>query len=399
MADITDQGFVSKTQNEYFDQEIALYKGIDPDWNLDPSTPDGLKAAHDAEIFGNLDEQALAAYNSKDPSTATGIDLNRIGAITGSFRNFGTPSNVALTLGGVVGTTILAGKEVKSSVDSSLWSIDQTVTIGSGGTVAATATALENGPTQANIGTITQIQTTVAGWQTVTNPTVATPGTPTENDGQFRLRRALSVGLPGNNQTDAMRGAISNVDGVRRLEIYENDTNSVDSKGLPAHSIAVVVDGGTNYDVALQIYLKKNPGVFLHPAATPEVVLVTSPTYPTNKKSITFSRPNQIDITVNAEIKDDGTLPNTAATDIENAILEYVEQSLIAPTCGFNNTGFAIGENVVLSRFYTPINNYIGKFGNSFVSDLKLNGGTSNITIAFNELSRFTPSNIQVSVV
>ena len=110
MAEITDIGFILKTQNQYFEEELQLYLDIDPKWNTDPSTPDGLKIAHDAEIFGNLDEAALLAYNSKDPNKARGVDLDVICSLTGTERSLGTPSNVALTIGGVVGTVIIEGK-------------------------------------------------------------------------------------------------------------------------------------------------------------------------------------------------------------------------------------------------------------------------------------------------
>ena len=60
-----------------------------------------------------------------------------------------------------------------------------------------------------------------------------------------------------------MYGSIFGVDGVRHCKIYENDTNVTDGNGLPAHSIAPIVDGGTDADVAMAIYLEKNPGVLL----------------------------------------------------------------------------------------------------------------------------------------
>jgi len=399
MAEITDAGFVGKTENEYFDDEINLYLGIDPEWNLDESTPDGLKIAADAEVFADLDEQAKLAYDSKDPSKATGVDLNAISAITGTFRDFGTPSTITtVTLTGVDGTVVPAGSQVRSSADSTLWTLDSATTI-SGGTATGSVTAVESGATEASIGTITQIVDTVGGWQTVTNDTIATPGTKTQTDAQLRLTRAKRVGLPGNNQIDSMLGQIGAVDGVRRFKIYENDTDTPDGDGLPGHSIAPIVDGGTDDDVALAIYLKKNPGVTLHPASTPVVVTVTSPVFPSNTKDITFSRPTYVDILIVVEITDDGTLPNTTIQDVTDAILDYVQGDLVDASQGFNQGGFDIGENVTLSRFYTPINQVIGPYGNSYVSDLTLNGSAANVTIAFNELSRFTSGNITVTIV
>ena len=132
MADVTPEGYVLKTENEYFDEETALYLGIDANWNLDPSTPDGLKIASDSEIFANLDEQLQQAYNSKDPNKARDVDLDIIASLTGSTRNLGTPSTVTLNITGVNGTLIPAGSEVESTEDGSLWATDSDVTIAGG---------------------------------------------------------------------------------------------------------------------------------------------------------------------------------------------------------------------------------------------------------------------------
>lgn len=406
MAEITNLGFLGKTGNQYFADETALYLGIDPNWNLDPSTPDGLKIAADAEIFGNLDEVAQRAYNSKDPSKAMGVELDDIGSITGSRRSLGTPSRVALVLGGVAGSQIMAGDTVDSGNDTPKWTIDATVTIGSMGTVAANATAVVNGATQANVGTINRIVTVRGGWQSVTNNVVAVAGTNIQTDGAFRVTRAASVGRPGNNQIDSMIGELFAVSGVRRVKVYENDTNSAtvhpidNPHGLPANSIAPVIDGGTNDNVALAIYTKKNPGVLLHPAGTAFSVNVTSPRYPSNSKVIRASRPIDVNASMVIEVTNDGTLPSNVDTLITNAILEYTAGTLIPADVGFNIQGFDIGENVPVNRMLTPINQVIGGFGNSYVSALTVNGqSTGSVTIAFNQLAVFAAGNITVSVV
>lgn len=399
MAEITNEGYVAKTENEYFSEERQLYLDIDSDWNLDPSTPDGLKIAADAETFTNLDEALQTAYNSKDPNKARGVDLDIVSAITGTFRDLGSPSNVAVTLGGVAGTVILAGKTIESSVDGSQWTIDTTVTIGGGGTVAAAATAILSGATQADIGTITTIVDTVGGWQTVTNPSVATPGTDIQLDPSLRLERALSVGGPGQNQIDSIIGVVFGVDDVRRVRVYENEEDIVQPvTGLTAHSLAVVVDGGVNEDIAQAIFSKRSTGVTQFQAGTPVNVTVQSEKFPQQSTEIKFSRPTFVDIVVTVTVESDGSLPNDADEQIIQAILDYTAGALVDPVCGFNQLGFDIGEDVVLSRLYTPINSVIGSFGNSFVSDLTLQGGTANIPIDFDELSRWTTVNITVTI-
>ena len=108
MAEITDSGYVLKTQNDWYAAEKQFYLDIDSKWNLDPSTPDGLKMAHDAELFSAFDELGQQAYNSKDPNKATGQDLDVVCALTGTFRDEGTASTINLDLTGIAYTTISA---------------------------------------------------------------------------------------------------------------------------------------------------------------------------------------------------------------------------------------------------------------------------------------------------
>lgn len=407
MAEITPKGYLLKTQNEWFDEEKQLYVSIDPNWNLDPSTPDGLKIAHDAEVFGALDEVLQQAYNSKDPNKASGYDLDVIAALTGTTRSEGTPSTISdFVLNGNAGAIIPVGTRFESITTGSRWELQQTWTLDASGQAVVSVQALVNGPTQANPNTITRIIDTVGGLTGVNNPTAATPGTGIESDGSLRVKRATAVGRPGNNQIDSMLGEIFAVDGTRRVKVDENDTNDASISdenpyGLPAHSIAVIVDGGTDTDVANAIYIKKNPGVLLYQAGTPVNVLVTSPIYSTNSKLIKFSRPVYVDINVVVNIKNDGSLPSQGTLEpmIQSAIMTYAAGNLIPTEYGFKPDGFDIGETVPLSSLYTPINKVIGLYGNSYVDSMTLNGGTGNINIAFNQLSRWTTSNIMVNIV
>lgn len=402
MAEITPKGYNLKTVNDWFVDERQLYLDIDPSWNLDPSTPDGLKIAHDSEVFGALDETLQQAYNSKDPNKASGYDLDIISALTGTTRSEGTASTITdAVLTGVAGSIIPAGTRFKSATNGSVWTLDQTWTLATSGTATVSLSAVVIGPVQADANTITMIVDTVAGLTGVNNPTPATMGTGIESDSSLRVKRATAVGRPGNNQLDSMLGELFAVEGVRRVQVYENDTNTTDGNGLPPHSIAPVIDGGTDENVALAIYLKKNPGVLLYQAGTPVAVNVTSPFYPTNSKIIKFSRPLYVDMNIVIVIKNDGTLPSEPTLEplIRQSIIEYAAGGLIPTEYGFKPDGFDIGEDIPYSSLYTPVNKVIGAYGNSYVQSMTLNGGTTNVTIGFSELSRWTTSNITVSIV
>ena len=400
MAEVTTTGYKLKTQNEWFDEEKQLYIDIDPLWNLDPSTPDGLKIAHDAEVFSALDETLQQAYNSKDPNKASGIDLDVIAALTGTKRSPGTASTITnFLLQGVPGTVVPAGTRFESRTTGTRWTLNQTWTLDTTGITYVDVTCTTTGPVEADSNTITKIIDTVPGLTNINNPAPATPGTDTESDTSLRVKRATAVGRPGNNQLDSMLGELYAVSGVRRLKIYENDTNTTDVNGLPPHSIAPIVDGGSDTDIALGIYLKKNPGVMLYQAADPVSIDVTSPTYPDMVKTIRFSRPYYVDMTVNITIKNDGTLPSNTPDLIREAFLEFAAGGLIPAEYGFKVDGFDIGESVPYSTLFTPVNKVIGQYGNSYVQSMTVNGGTSNVAIAFNQLSRWTSSNITVNLV
>lgn len=403
MASLTSTGYVLQTQNDWFAQERQFYVDIDPLWNLDPSTPDGLKMAHDSEIFYALDETLQQAYNSKDPNKAKGNDLDIVCSLTGTIRSGGSRSSVQLTITATPGTPIQAGNRFESVTTGSRWTTDQAVTADSLGSATVNATCTVVGPTQADAGTITRIVDVVAGLASVTNAAPATPGTYGQRDEQLRVTRATAVGKPGNNQLDSMTGELFSVDGVRRVRVYENDTNSAavtadNPYGLPPHSIAPIIDGGTDDDVAMAIYLKKNPGALLYQAGAPFQVLVTSKKYPSNTKLIKASRPVYVDMVMVINVKNDGTLPSNAGQLIKEAVMEYAAGGLIPADVGFKISGFDIGESVPFSTMFTPINKVIGSYGNSYVTLLQLNGAQANVVIAYNQMSRWTESNITVVI-
>jgi uncharacterized phage protein gp47/JayE len=397
MAEITDEGYQIKTQSEWFDEEKQLYLDIDPKWNLDPSAPDGIKLAADAETFSNLDELGQKAYNSKDPNKATGLELDIVCAITGTVRDDGTSSSVNVDLVGTNGTLIPSGSLVEiddpaSEFHKYQFAIDSDTTIS--GVTSAPATAVLKGAVQASIGTITKIVNPISGWQTVSNPAVATPGTEPQTDAELRVKRSRQVSLPSSNQIDSTDAAILAVEDVRKVKIYENDeTSPVDANGLPIHSTAIIVDGGVNEDVAEAIYSKRNPGPIQHELSNPVTVNVISQRTG-NSKTIKFNRPDYVDITVVYNIVDDGSLPANIETLIQDATIAYADGTLDIGT-GSNQDGFNIGEDVQAGRFYTPANFIIGQYGNSYVSAITVNGG-STVAINFEQLSRYLSENISV---
>jgi hypothetical protein len=188
---------------------------------------------------------------------------------------------------------------------------------------------------------------------------------------------------------------------VRRVAIYNNPTGSAvvsdrNPHGLPAHSIACVVDGGADEDVAMSIYLKLNPGPELVNVANEVNVLVQSPTRASHTEEIIFARPEDVPIAVDVEIAG-GAFPEDVDNQIKAAIMDYAVGSLISPEVGFRSTGFGIGESVPYSAMFTPINKVVGAYG-GYISSLTLNGAMANVPVAYNQLSRWSESAITVTI-
>lgn len=404
MAQLTARGYLLKTQNEYFADEVQLYRNIDVEWNLDPSTPDGLKIAHDAEVFGALDEVLHQAYLSKDPRTATGYDLDIVAYISDVKREQGSRSNVELKLTGVPGTLVEAGKRVSSSATGERWIIEEGIHIDDNGEAWVNAYSERIGMIEADAHTLINIVDSVGGWTGVTNPNIATPGRVAESDGALRLRRAQSVAKNGTNQIDATKGAIYNVDGVRRCEMYENDTDVVDEIGLPPHSTCILVDGGTDEEVARVIYNKRTPGTkqFIESTTTGVEIEIASERYPSSRKQlIKFARPKYIDVKLNVKIKDDGSLPANVSDIIIESIMEFTN-GYFMQDCGdgFKRNGFEIGENVPINSLTPPINRVLGQYGNAYIESIAIQNVTSGMLVLSPfELTRWTSSNMNIEVV
>jgi len=127
------------------------------------------------------------------------------------------------------------------------------VTIPVGGSISVTVTAAVAGNIAAPAGTINIINTAQYGWQSFVSTSDATQGTAVETDAALRTRQSVSVDKQAVSVLNGMTSAIANVPGVTRYKAYQNATNATDANGLPAHSMSLVVAGGTSSAIAAAI--------------------------------------------------------------------------------------------------------------------------------------------------
>lgn len=417
MAEITDQGITGTSLNDYLADINTRTLAIDPDWNIDPDTPDGQRIGIDAEMLANLDEGIVAAYRAKDPDSATGEALRNIGKISGVAIRDATYSVAPITINGQAGTVLPANSQIRSKVDNTLWLTTAAIVIGVSQSATGFATCVTPGRVLAAAGELTVIGTPYPGWSSVTNAAAA-PGEAAESDVEFRSRRNNSVSLPGSNMKDNMLAAVANVAGVTDVKILENNSDDpVDPDGIPYTAIAVIVNGGTDQGIGQAMYSKYNPGTPLYPrystktdtwvdppGTTGVKVQITSPATG-NIETMTFQRAAALPIYVVVNVQRKGNLPSDIEQRIKDAIVEDSTKKLFADdqVKGFNQGGYDIGEVVPVGRLYTPVNKVLGQYGDSYITSLTigLSSGSQGVTPiqpGIAELATFDPDNITVSV-
>jgi len=383
-ATVTAQGITAPDYQTILDTVTGYFQQIyGTDSYLEPDSKDGQMVALVALAIHDANNTAIAVYNSYSPSTALTDALTRNVKINGIARKGEARSTVDLELAGTTGTTITNGS-VKDA-NGIIWNLPAT-TIIDGNPV--TATCNTPGAVAALSGTVTSINTPTRGWTSVNNPQAATVGTAAETDAELRIRQTQSVALPSLTPFDAVDGALANISGVTRHKLYENDTGSVDANGLPAHSISAIVDGGDATTIAQTIRGKKGQGV-----ATYGMTTIQVPDLYGNPHDISFSRPVDVPIYVAITIHVFVGYTSQIGEEIKQAVADYINS-------------LTIGDDVLLSRIYSPANLGVVSGGNARYYDItelligKASGSESaaNIDIAYDEAASCSTANISITV-
>jgi len=113
-------------------------------------------------------------------------------------------------------------------------------------------------------GTITEIVTQVpgSGLISVVNLIPYIAGQLRETDVQLRQSYADKIFHRSNRMLESIKSAIRlNVQGITAVMAFQNDTNTEDAYGRWPHCIEVVADGGSDYEIAIQIRDRKAGGI------------------------------------------------------------------------------------------------------------------------------------------
>jgi uncharacterized phage protein gp47/JayE len=234
------------------------------------------------------------------------------------------------------------------------------------------------------IGDLTDIVTTYAGWDSVSNNVSANTGRLAESDTALRQRWNASLYTRSVGMTDSIASALMTLNGVTSAYVYENDSDTTDSEGRPPHSIEAVVNGGETDEIGLTIWKKKAAGIDTF--GSQSVSINDSQGFP---HTINFNRPLIVPIYLNITVTEypEEALPPNAQAMITEAVLNY------------GNT-LTVGNDVILQRFMGAIYQNVSGIGYITVT-ASTNGSTyssNNISIDARHVATFDATRIQVTI-
>lgn len=382
---VSDAGISAPTYSEIRDYFHEAAKGIfGDDIYLGEDSADGQLLDIFAQAINLVNAQAIATWAQFSPATAEGAGLDIVVKVNGISRNAASHSTVDLRIVGVAGTVIENGTAIDGA--DQVWRLPETVRIPTAGEITVTATAEEEGALAAEAGSITTIGTPTLGWQSVSNPAAATPGDAVETDAELRARQTISTMNPSQSTWEGIRSAILNLDDVTRIGGFNNQSSETNDDGIPAHCIALVVDGGDASEIAETLWNKSSEGVGFYGSTSISVTDSAGVAH-----TVKFSRPTSVPIFCTVTIKTTDLYTSDLDSDIQQAVVDYV-----------NALPIGVGVNLPLLIAYLLHQGPDGTLENRYyLSGITL--GTSsgsqsaaNIPIAWNQAAYTAVGNVSI---
>ena len=236
---ITTNGFVRKDRDTIKSELITYARSqLGNDIDFSPYSYEGqlleITVNNMDQVWQDLEKQYYEVY----VQSASGVQLDRIGAYSGLTRRAAVKASVPLLFEGTNTTVIPVGFAVQTA-NGIVFNTTEEVTITLG---EATANAEAN---LAGVGgivsenSIVEIVNPLAGVDTVNNPLPSFGGLPIESDLDFRAR-ILSLGISGKSSVNAIKKEIDLISGVSNSRLSEN-FNDFNFNSMPGHSIEAIV--------------------------------------------------------------------------------------------------------------------------------------------------------------
>lgn len=310
------------------------------DVNLAADTQDGEWLAVQAQAVFDLAQLMSAVYNSLSPSTA-GLDaLRRNVKINGLTPQGSRHSQVGVVVTGDGRAVNVVGMQVSDANSRHTWLLDDFhIPLGQT-SVHVRAVCQDEGPVEFALGEEFKIITPIRGVTKVVSDMNFIIGRDAETSAELRARQARSTMLSSKTTLEGIMANIKDLGPqVVAVKGYDNDTNAIDVNGIPAHTVAFVVKGGNDDEVAMTIARGKTDGVPTFGTIERQVTL--HGVYGDVIKHIRFSRPDDIAVAVEVDITARAGWVEAYADDIKKAVAAVLDKS-------------EIGQSVFRGKLYAP---------------------------------------------
>ena len=338
MARITADGIIPLSLQEWITElETAFQDALGSTVDVSSESVAGQLIGVLGFKLANADAALAAKSRSFNVDLSTGVDLVDLASFAQVTQNRATQSTVTATLTGTDGAEIIAGSRASTTTGNVFYTTAER-TVPSSGSIDVDMRSTEFGPITAPANSLTQILDPVSGWTGINNDDAAALGSNVEADETLRTRFRASLGRNSRGLTTAIRSAVLAVDGVTNAIVFRNDTSTPDSQqgiSITPNSILVLVEGGTDQDVAEAISTKKGLGV----NTSGDVVMTVTGD---NPGVIRFMRVVNVPVEVTLATMAQSTFPANGLA------------ALIANINGFFEL-LDIGEHLPISSLYLPI--------------------------------------------
>jgi len=333
MGQLTPDGFVIQRLGDIIERMDSGMRAIyGADIDTAPDSPDGQMIGLFSQALADLEELAGEMWRQMDPDYATGPNLNRIVAFSGTRRFQSNVSTLrSVILSGAARTPIPADSTVRDP-SGIVWRSMLRVTLDANGSARVDFQSVDAGAFSVGRNEVLEIQSGVTGWRTAVTSQASEPGTNQERDPDLRARFYLSRERTADDDAASMRANLLALVGVDDAQVYENYTRETDGRGVEANSINAVVDGGDDQAIGRVILALKPAGTGMQGDTTVYVLDQFS-----RSRAIYFDRPSQVDVYVEMTVTRRANF-----TDIDE---DSIRASLAA-------TRFHIGEPVIRTELY-----------------------------------------------
>lgn len=323
-----------------------------PPLDTDSSTPagqliDGLTAEVEAK-----NAELLFLASQLNPKVAEGRWQDALGYLYFIRRKRNEPTVVVCQVTGRNGTIVPYGAQARTA-DGVTLMCNRVATIEDGHAETTFRTA-DTGPTQVPAGAVTQIVTTVPGWDTITNAEAGVTGRDIETRADFEARRAGSVSANAQGSVGALYGALYDINGqagvldVKVLENLGREPQEQFGVTVPGHGVTICIFGGEDKDIAKVIYEKKDAGCDTGGNA---VITHVAEDFYDATYQYRILRPQPVGFWVKVEIKRSEALTPTVIAKIKEAVLsDFLGEN--------DHTGqprLGLASDAYASRFYHAI--------------------------------------------